>query len=142
MPRPSRLRGLTTDVASRIPEFTQRRPSEGAVDAATGFANNEPIVLRRAGIEAIVLGIDDVTPLPGPGLIAGTSTLETKHDAVAAFVAATLRAMEEIEADPNVGLDAPSAVPGWPRRTPRPRSAPRSRPGRPSRTRAASARST
>ena len=47
---------------------------------------------------------------PGPGLIAGAATLETKHDAIAAFVAATLRAMEEIKADPEAGLDAAIAA--------------------------------
>ena len=45
-------------------------------------------------------------PLPGNGLIAGTSTLEAKSDAIAGFIAATLRAMEEIAAKPEVGLDA------------------------------------
>jgi len=101
--------GLTTDDIKifEYPEFTQRAALEqGAVDAATGFANNEPVQLELDGGTAVILRIDDITPLPGPGLIAGTSTLETKHDAVAAFVAATLRAMAEIKADPTVGLDA------------------------------------
>ena len=53
-----------------------------------------------------MLRVDDVVPLPGNGLIVGEATLETKHDAIAAFVAATLRAMEEITDDPEVGLDA------------------------------------
>jgi NitT/TauT family transport system substrate-binding protein len=100
---------LTTDDVEIIeyPYFTQREAVEqGAVDAATGFANNEPVMLELGGSEAVVLTIDGITPLPGPGLIAGTSTLETKHDAIAAFVAATLRAMEDIKADPTVGLDA------------------------------------
>ena len=101
--------GLTTDDVEIVEyeKFTQGVAVEqGAVDAATGFANNEPIQLELHGGQAVVLRIDDITPLPGPGLIAGTNTLETKHDAVAAFVAATLRAMEEIKADPKVGLDA------------------------------------
>ncbi len=85
---------------------------QGAVDAATGFANNEPIALRRAGIEPVVLGVDDSTPLPGPGLVTGTATLAAKRDALAAFTAATLRAMDEIAADPQKGLDATfTAVP-------------------------------
>ena len=36
----------------------------------------------------------------------GTSTLAAKGDALRAFTAATLRAMEEIVAEPLVGLDA------------------------------------
>ncbi len=101
--------GLTTDDVKVVeyPNFTQRAAvEEGAVDAATGFANNEPVQLELNGGKAVVLRIDGITPLPGPGLIVGTSTLESKHDAIAAFVAATLRAMEEIKQDPKAGLDA------------------------------------
>ena len=50
--------------------------------------------------------VDDVAPLPGPGLVVGTSTLEAKGDALRAFTEATLRAMEDIAADPQRGLDA------------------------------------
>jgi NitT/TauT family transport system substrate-binding protein len=89
------------------PDFTQEAAVElGAVDAATGFANNEPVQLELHGGKPSILRIDAITPLPGPGLIAGTKTLDAKHDAIAAFVTATLQAMEEIKADPTVGLDA------------------------------------
>jgi NitT/TauT family transport system substrate-binding protein len=89
------------------PDFTQAVAVElGAVDAATGFANNEPVQLELHGEKASILRIDAITPLPGPGLIAGTKTLDEQHDAVAAFVAATLQAMVEIKANPTVGLDA------------------------------------
>ena len=84
----------------------------GAVDASTGFVNNEPVQLELTGEPASILRVDEVVPLPGNGLIAGISTLETKPDAIAAFIDVTLRAMEEIEADPQVGLDAAfTAVP-------------------------------
>lgn len=101
--------GLTTDDVEiqLFPDYGQTAAlQQGAVDAATGFANNEPIVLKRAGIETVVLGIDDSIALPGPGLVTGTATLASKRDALAAFTAATLRAMEEITADPQKGLDA------------------------------------
>ncbi len=89
------------------PDFGQGAAvAQGAVDAATGFANNEPVQLRLAGEQVTVLTVDDIVPLPGNGLIVGTATLDTKSDAVAGFIAATLRAMEEISADPQVGLDA------------------------------------
>ena len=105
--------GLTTDDVELMlfPDFGQTAAlQQGAVDAATGFANNEPIVLKRAGIEPVVLGIDESIALPGPGLVTGTATLASKHDALAAFTAATLRAMEEITADPQKGLDAAFAL--------------------------------
>ncbi len=107
--------GLTPDDLDIVeyPDFGQGAAvTQGAVDAATGFANNEPVQLGLTGEPASVLRIDDITPLPGNGLIVGTSTLESKRDAIAAFVAATLRAMEDIAADPEVGLEASiSAVP-------------------------------
>jgi NitT/TauT family transport system substrate-binding protein len=107
--------GLTTDDVEIVeyPDFTQRAAVEqGAVDAATGFANNEPVQLELDGVKAVVLRIDDITPLPGPGLIAGVSTLDAKRDAIDAFVSATLRAMDAIAKDPEMGLAAAiTAVP-------------------------------
>jgi NitT/TauT family transport system substrate-binding protein len=106
---------LTTNDVEIIeyPDFTQRIAVErGAVDAATGFSNNEPIQLERGGQPVSILRIDSILALPGPGLIAGKSTLESKHDAVAAFVAVTLRAMAEIKSDLQVGVTAATnAVP-------------------------------
>ena len=89
------------------PDFGQGAAvQQDAVQAATGFVNNEPIQLERAGVETTVFTVDDIVPLPGPGLISGNATLTTKQAAIAAFVAATLRAMNEIAADPAKGLDA------------------------------------
>ena len=90
-----------------FPDFGQATAlQQGQVDAATGFANNEPIQLRNAGIEPVVLTVDGVVPLPGPGLVTGTKTLATKADALRAFTAATLDAMTQISNDPQSGLDA------------------------------------
>jgi NitT/TauT family transport system substrate-binding protein len=76
------------------------------VDAATGFTTNEPVQLALQGEEVTILRVDDIVPLPGPGLVVGESQLATKGDALRAFTAATLRAMAEITADPQRGLDA------------------------------------
>ena len=105
--------GLTPEDLEIVeyPDFGQGAAvAQDAVDAATGFANNEPVQLERTGTEAFVLHVDDVTALPGPGLIVSDATLESKHDAVDAFVRATLRAMDEIVADPSKGLDASIAA--------------------------------
>jgi NitT/TauT family transport system substrate-binding protein len=105
--------GLTTSEIQVVeyPDYTQRAAVEqGAVDAATGFSNNEPVQLELDGAKAVVLHIDAITPLPGPGLIAGAATLAAKRDPIAAFVAATLRAMGEITTNPTAGLDAALAA--------------------------------
>jgi len=96
------------------PDFGQGvAVQEGAVDAATGFANNEPVQLELAGTKTVVLHVDQVIALPGPGLIASSGVIkdgQPKRAAVAAFVRATIRAMIEIAANPTKGLDASIAA--------------------------------
>jgi NitT/TauT family transport system substrate-binding protein len=98
----------TSDVDIQLyPDYGQGGAlAQGAIDAATGFVNNEPVQLGLAGTPTTILAVDSILPLPGNGLIAGVDTLKTKHAALRAFVAATLRAMAEIAADPNVAIDA------------------------------------
>jgi putative riboflavin transport system substrate-binding protein len=102
----------TSDVQIvEYPDFGQLAAvKQGAVDAATGFVNNEPVQLQLSGESTVVLRVDAAVPLPGPGLITGTKTLAAKRAAVAGFVAATLKAMREIEANPDAGLDASIAT--------------------------------
>jgi ABC-type nitrate/sulfonate/bicarbonate transport system substrate-binding protein len=64
------------------------------------------VQLELTGEKVNVLHVDEITPLPGNGLIVGKAALESKRDAITAFVAATLHAMEDIKADPEKGLDA------------------------------------
>ncbi len=96
---------------AEYPDFGQGAAvAQGAVEAATGFANNEPVQLQLSGVEVNILRVDDIIALPGPGLIAGTSTIASKREAIGAFVDQTLRAMREIAADPDTGLDAAIAA--------------------------------
>jgi NitT/TauT family transport system substrate-binding protein len=99
----------TSDLDIQLyPDFGQGAAlAQGAVDAATGFVNNEPVQLELAGTPTTVITVDSILPLPGNGLIAGVDTLKNKHAALKAFVAATLHAMADITADPNVAI-APS----------------------------------
>ena len=100
--------GLTPEDATIVtyPDFGQGvAVQQDAVDAATGFANNEPVQLELTGAKAVVLHVDDVVALPGPGLIVGQATLDAKRDAIVRFKDATIRAMTEIAADPVKGLD-------------------------------------
>ncbi len=101
--------GLTPDDVEIVtyPDFGQSvAVAQGQVDAATGFVTNEPVQLRLQGLEVSELHVYDVARLPGPGLVVGRDTLEAKGDALRAFTAATVRAMEDIAADPQLGLDA------------------------------------
>jgi NitT/TauT family transport system substrate-binding protein len=94
---------------------------QGQVDTATGFRNNEPVQLATQGFQTNLLTVDEITPLPGPGLIVsdeivigidrtGTVKQAQKADAIRSFIAATLRAMGEIKANPELGLDDTFAV--------------------------------
>ena len=101
--------GLTPEDVEIVeyPDFGQGvAVQQDAVDAATGFANNEPVQLELEGIDTVVLPIDDVIALPGPGLISGTAMLDANNNAVAQFISTTLSAMEEIAANPEKGLEA------------------------------------
>ena len=103
----SAKRSVNDVIVVEYPDFGQGAAvSQGAVDAATGFVNNEPVQLELTGEKVNVLRIDGFTPLPGPGIVAGTATLGARRDAVAGFIRATLKAMNEIAATPTVGLDA------------------------------------
>ena len=100
---------LTLDDVTLVdfPDFSQGDAVDrGRVDAATGFVNNEPVQLQLRGRDVAVLRVDGITPLPGPGLIASDEAIATNGEALRRFVAATLRAMDEIADDPAVGLDA------------------------------------
>jgi len=98
----------TTDVhVVEYPDYSQEAAvARGAVDAATGYTNNEPLQLQSQGQAVTVLHVDQAVPLPGPGLISSTATIASKGPALRAFISATLHAMADIVADPQKGLDA------------------------------------
>ncbi|MGC8634173.1 MAG: ABC transporter substrate-binding protein [Candidatus Limnocylindrales bacterium] len=98
----------TSDVQIvEYPDYSQEAAVyRGAVDAATGYTNNEPLQLESQGQQVTELHVDQAVPLPGPGLIASTSTIAAKGGALRAFIAATVRAMEAIRTDPQAGFNA------------------------------------
>src|SRR5437867_4099369 len=103
-----------TDADVIIREYPQYNQWEGLlhgdVDLITGFRNNEPLRLQAAGMAVDMLTIDEIAPLPGPGVIAGDPLLDTNPDLVRRFVAATARAQAAVIADPEAGLQAARAV--------------------------------
>ncbi len=98
----------TTDVqVVEYPDYSQATAvARGAVDAATGYTNNEPLQLQSQGQAVTELHVDQTHPLPGPGLISSAATIASKGAALRAFISATLHAMAEIAADPQRGFDA------------------------------------
>lgn len=101
--------GLTEDDVTirEYPQFNQVDGLlNGDVDLITGFRNNEPLRLAAQGMEVDLLTVEQIAPLPGPGLIVGDALLGSDSTGAAEFAAATLRAETEIAADPQLGLDA------------------------------------
>jgi NitT/TauT family transport system substrate-binding protein len=101
--------GLTTEDVEILtyPDFGHGvAVAAGQVDSAIGYLNNEPVTLRREGIEVDVVSVDEVAPLPGPGLVVNRAALSEDTTALRAFTAATLRAMADIAANPQLGLEA------------------------------------
>lgn len=100
------------DVTVReYPQFNQVDGLTNAdVDLITGFRNNEPLRLEARGVPVDLLTVDDVAPLPGPGLIVGDELLAADPDLVRAFAEATARAQEAVIADPDLGFAAAEAA--------------------------------
>ncbi len=105
--------GLTADDVT-IREYPQFNQVEGLlageVDLITGFRSNEPLRLAAEGMETDELAVDVVSPLPGPGMIAGDAFLDSDVDLAHAFAAAIARAQETIVEQPQLGLQAAVAA--------------------------------
>lgn len=101
--------GLTPDdiTIREYPQFNQVDGlSNGDVELITGFRNNEPLRLEARGIEVGMLTIDDVAPLPGPGIITGDDLLASDPDLVRAFAQAAAAAQAAVIEDPQIGFAA------------------------------------
>ena len=106
-----RAGGLTEDDVTirEYPQFNQADGlAHGDVDLITGFRNNEPLRLESQGIAVDQLTIDDIAPLPGPGVIAMATAAGS--ELVRAFADATARAQAAVIADPQKGLAAAEAA--------------------------------
>ncbi len=100
------------DVTIReYPQFNQVDGlSNGDVQLITGFRNNEPLRLEARGMDVGLLTVDDVAPLPGPGVIVGDELLGADPELVRAFAEATAAAQAAVIADPDLGFAAAEAA--------------------------------
>lgn len=104
--------GLTVDdiTLREYPQFNQAEGfANGDVDLITGFRNNEPLRIASRGTEPDLLTLDDLAPLPGPGVIVGDELLADDPELVRAFTEALAAAQAEVIADPEVGFAAAEA---------------------------------
>lgn len=100
------------DVTIRTyPQFNQVEGLlNGDVDLITGFRNNEPLRLEARLMAVDLLTVDEIAPLPGPGLIVGDDLLASDAAMATEFAQAIVRALKAIAANPEVGLDAAVAA--------------------------------
>jgi len=82
----------------------------GDVDLITGFRNNEPLRLKAQGMSVDLLTVDEIAPLPGPGLIIGDDLLASDVAMATEFAQAIARALTAIAANPETGLGAAIAA--------------------------------
>jgi NitT/TauT family transport system substrate-binding protein len=104
--------GLTPDdlTIREYPQFNQADGlSNGDVDLITGFRNNEPLQLEARGMDVELLTVDEIAPLPGPGIIVGDELLAADPDLVRAFVGAVAAAQGAVIQDPELGFAAAEA---------------------------------
>lgn len=71
------------------------------VDAAVGYAMNEPIDLRAQGVAVNEIDVDRYADIAGVGIAAGSDVIAHRPGIVRAFVRATLRGMRDTLSNPN-----------------------------------------
>ena len=101
--------GLTVDdiTLREYPAFNQVEGLlNGDVDLITGFRVNEPLQLEAQGFETATLTVDELVPLPGPGIVVGDELLQRDRALASAFGMAVARAQDAIAEDVDLGLDA------------------------------------
>lgn len=82
--------------------FTQAQALLGGeVDAIMGYINNEPIQLKKAGMETRTFPVSEALPIVSNGLVAMEGYLEENGDQARAIIEATLKGVEFAIANPE-----------------------------------------
>src|SRR5262245_54490637 len=79
--------------------------SEGKVQVASGYGNNELVQLDQQGIKVNVIKVSDFYPLASDGIIAAESLIKEQPEVVRGFVQATLKGMRHVIADPDAAFN-------------------------------------
>jgi NitT/TauT family transport system substrate-binding protein len=78
----------------------------GQVDAVMGYLNNEPLQLRRLGMEVRTFPVSESAALVSNGVVTNEEQLESDPDQVQRVVRATMRGLEAAIADPEAAYEA------------------------------------
>ncbi len=79
--------------------------TEGKVQVASGYGNNEPVLLDQQGIKVNVIKVADFYPLASDGIVTAESLVKEQPDMVRGFVRATLKGMQDAIASPNQAFE-------------------------------------
>jgi NitT/TauT family transport system substrate-binding protein len=69
-------------------------------DAVVGYSNNEPLQLRKQGLQVRTFDVSDYQPLISNGIITTESTLHNQPEVVRGFVQATIKGLKDVIANP------------------------------------------
>lgn len=76
------------------------------VDAVMGYANNEPLQLKRLGVAVNTIPVWQHSNLVSNGIVTNETTLKNHSDQVKALVQATMRGVEESVKHPDEAFNA------------------------------------
>ncbi len=78
--------------------------TQGTVDAAVGYSNNEPVQLRLAGKEINTINVWDYSKLVGIGLVTNEKTVAEKPQLVQKMVGALVKGLDDTIKNPDNAL--------------------------------------
>ncbi len=74
------------------------------VDAVMGYSNNEPLQLRKRGMDVRTFNVSDYQPVVSNGILTMEEHYRSQPEQVKAFVRATLKGVQDVIADPAGAL--------------------------------------
>jgi len=94
------------DVTARSIGFTQVQALQREqVDAVMGYANNEPLQLKRLGVSVRTFPVWEKTDLVSNGIVTNEANLQGNAEEVGALVRATMRGLKETIRDPEAAFE-------------------------------------
>src|SRR5579883_2170454 len=85
------------DVKLKSIGFTQVSAlKQGRVDAVMGYTNNEPLQLRRLGMQVRTFDVPNYQPMVSNGIVTTEQTWSSQPAMVRAFVQATIKGLNEV----------------------------------------------